>query len=101
MALEVENGSPKSESPDDILTITVPQTIRIERRFVEGEVGHIIVEYNSKTSFGITAHQQELLSRGARIFLTDEDKTLTLHSEESLRYSQNPDDREGMPWGVI
>ena len=70
-----------------IVTLIVPQELRVNESLLEGDT-------ESEIIFEITDFEEEnnyfkeMHERGSRIFDTEDDWHLIVHSEESLRYKE-------------
>lgn len=74
--------------PNDLVKIVVPQTLEIEKRFIEGDVE---VEIHSEVTLEDTHSTQyytEILKRGGRVFVAANHTPLIVHTEESLKYKE-------------
>lgn len=75
-------------NPNDLVKIVVPQTLEVEKRFIEGDVeGEIQSEVTPEDTHS-TQYYLEILKRGGRVFITAHRTPIIVHTEESLKYKE-------------
>lgn len=72
--------------PNDLVKVVVPQTLEIEKRFIEGDVECEIRSEVALEDAHSNQHCTEIIKRGGRVFNTVHATPLIVHSEESLNY---------------
>jgi len=74
--------------PKDLVEIEFPQILRVEKRLIEGDVdGKVMFEVTHEKGH-LTQYEREILQRGGRVFHTENDVELAIHSEESLKFRE-------------
>lgn len=78
--------------PNDLVEITVPSTLKVEKRLIEGDIiGSVRFEVTTKDTGeeeGLDKYWKEILLKGGRVFITEDDMPLIIHSEESLKFKE-------------
>lgn len=91
-------------SPNEPVTIKVPEsgfweqeaeTITTEHRFLEGDLDAVYINspfagirFEKDNFDDQPEYLQEISNRGARVFVTESDSWLVIHSEKSLQYKE-------------
>lgn len=74
--------------PNDLVEIIVPSTLKVEKRLIEGDFdGSVLFEITLETEH-LNQYEREILLKGGRVFNTENDAPLFIHSEESLKFKE-------------
>ena len=77
-------------NPNDLVKIVVPQTLEVEKRFIEGDIESEIRFELTPEDTQLTQSQYclEIIKRGGRVFFTVNYSPFIVHTEESLKYKK-------------
>lgn len=74
--------------PNDLVKIVVPQTLEIEKRFIEGDVECEIRSEVALEDAHSNQYCTEIIKRGGRVFVTTNHTPFIIHTEESSKYKE-------------
>lgn len=75
-------------SPNDLVEITVPSTLKVEKRLIEGDMDSSNLSEITLENEHLDQYEREILLKGGRVFYTENDMPLFIHSETSLKFKE-------------
>jgi len=74
--------------PNDLVEIEVPQILRVEKRSIEGDMDSSNLSEITLENEHLDHYEREILLKGGRVFYTENDMPLIIHSEKSLEFKE-------------